>query len=440
MKKILLSAALFLSFPIYSQQADERIGNLINQSDWFGLEATYPILKDSMQVDFLKLLSEVMIGNYFNRPKEALAGIEHLLTNHQAEIGSGNALNLALLTCQIEGNMGNYVVAADRAKNIMEQVKVQGGSPEAYSALQAVYRFYDKLRETPAPKVDKPATDISIPITIEKVKLPDSIDPKGWRGTHILIPVTIHGNKYRFIFDTGAGTSYMSEQFARKVGVRIVNDSLMINQESEGAAWGKMGTLDSMQIGDITFRNSLIAVAPPNKLDSIMMVDAVLGMDFICMFDEFRIYPKDCRIAFPATPGKRPLSGRNLLLTDKALKLRAESKEESLQFHFDTGCTTAGLYYNYYNRHKEELETIGKRETRIGGGFNVISKNEILCLPAFTMTIGGTEVELQNLSVNIDESGFQVTGDDGIMGMDLVNQFHCVVVNLKDMFLELKRK
>ena len=425
MKKILLSAALFLSFPIYSQQADERIGNLINQSDWFGLEATYPILKDSMQVDFLKLLSEVMIGNYFNRPKEALAGIEHLLTNHQAEIGSGNALNLALLTCQIEGNM---------------QVKVQGGSPEAYSALQAVYRFYDKLRETPAPKVDKPATDISIPITIEKVKLPDSIDPKGWRGTHILIPVTIHGNKYRFIFDTGAGTSYMSEQFARKVGVRIVNDSLMINQESEGAAWGKMGTLDSMQIGDITFRNSLIAVAPPNKLDSIMMVDAVLGMDFICMFDEFRIYPKDCRIVFPATPGKRPLSGRNLLLTDKALKLRAESKEESLQFHFDTGCTTASLYYNYYNRHKEELETIGKRETRIGGGFNVISKNEILCLPAFTMTIGGTEVELQNLSVNIDESGFQVTGDDGIMGMDLVNQFHCVVVNLKDMFLELKRK
>ena len=336
--------------------------------------------------------------------------------------------------------MGNYVVAADRAKNIMEQVKVQGGSPEAYSALQAVYRFYDKLRETPAPKVDKPATDISIPITIEKVKLPDSIDPKGWRGTHILIPVTIHGNKYRFIFDTGAGTSYMSEQFARKVGVRIVNDSLMINQESEGAAWGKMGTLDSMQIGDITFRNSLIAVAPPNKLDSIMMVDAVLGMDFICMFDEFRIYPKDCRIVFLATPGKRPLSGRNLLLTDKALKLRAESKEESLQFHFDTGCTTAGLYYNYYNRHKEELETIGKRETRIGGGFNVISKNEILCLPAFTMTIGGTEVELQNLSVNIDESGFQVTGDDGIMGMDLVNQFHCVVVNLKDMFLELKRK
>lgn len=98
------------------------------------------------------------------------------------------------------------------------------------------------------------------------------------------------------------------------------------------------------------------------------------------------------------------------------------------------------MYYNYYNRHKEELETIGKRETRIGGGFNVISKNEILCLPAFTMTIGGTEVELQNLSVNIDESSFQVTGDDGIIGMDLVNQFHCVVVNLKDMFLELKRE
>ena len=56
MKKLFLLAAVLFSIPVFSQSADERIGTLINQSDWFGLEENYPILKDSMQVDFLKLM------------------------------------------------------------------------------------------------------------------------------------------------------------------------------------------------------------------------------------------------------------------------------------------------------------------------------------------------------------------------------------------------
>lgn len=53
MKKLFLLAAVLFSIPVFSQSADERIGTLINQSDWFGLEENYPILKDSMQVVFL---------------------------------------------------------------------------------------------------------------------------------------------------------------------------------------------------------------------------------------------------------------------------------------------------------------------------------------------------------------------------------------------------
>ena len=45
-----------------------------------------------MQADFLKLMSEALIGYYFNRPDEALQSIHKLLVNHQAEIGGQNAL------------------------------------------------------------------------------------------------------------------------------------------------------------------------------------------------------------------------------------------------------------------------------------------------------------------------------------------------------------
>ena len=68
MKKILFLLTILVSVPAFSQSADERIGAFLNQADWFGLEKNYPILKDSMQADFLKLMSEALIGYYFNRP------------------------------------------------------------------------------------------------------------------------------------------------------------------------------------------------------------------------------------------------------------------------------------------------------------------------------------------------------------------------------------
>lgn len=77
MKKILFLLTILVSVPAFSQSADERIGTFLNQADWFGLEKNYPILKDSMQADFLKLMSEALIGYYFNRPDEALQSIHN---------------------------------------------------------------------------------------------------------------------------------------------------------------------------------------------------------------------------------------------------------------------------------------------------------------------------------------------------------------------------
>ena len=298
MKKLFLLAAVLFSIPVFSQSADERIGTLINQSDWFGLEENYPILKDSMQVDFLKLMSEIMIDNNFNRPDKAISGIRKLLTNHQNEIGGSNVLGMTILACQIDGLRGNYASAAQNAQSIIDQLKAQNAEKEAYEGLEQVFSFYSKLSSIPAPSITRPDCDVSVPIEIEKVKLPTSVEPKGWRGTTILIPVTINGKTYRFIFDTGAGTSFMSERFAKEVGVRMLNDSLTINSTLPGAMNGQMGTVENMQIGSMIFHYPLITVAPPNALDSVMRVDAILGMDFINLFDELRIYPKEKKLSF----------------------------------------------------------------------------------------------------------------------------------------------
>lgn len=319
----------------------------------------------------------------------------------------------------------------------MEQLKQQNAEQGMYKSLEGICYFYDQLKNIPAPGITCPQEDIIIPVDIEKVKLPTSIEPKGWRGTTILIPVTINGKTYQFIFDTGAGTSYMSQRMAKETGVRILSDSLEINSNLPGAMTGYFGTLENMQIGSITFHNSLITIAPPNAFDSIMIVDAVLGMDFIGLFDEVRIYPKDKKIVFPKSSTPLPSYGRNLMKVDRALKLKAQANGETLMLHFDTGNSTAGLFYQYYEKHKAEFESIGKKEKITGGGFNHVVTKDILRLPSFDMEIGDATAHLKNLAVDITPNGIPAE-DDGNIGMDMINQFDCVTINLKDMFLKLE--
>lgn len=87
-----------------------------------------------------------------------------------------------------------------------------------------------------------------------------------------------------------------------------------------------------------------------------------------------------------------------MILTDRALKIKAEANNgERLKLHFDTGCSTAGLYYRYYEGHKSELDASGKREHITGGGFNIVVTKEILRLPSFRIKVGKVPVELKIL-------------------------------------------
>src|SRR5574344_1963176 len=280
-KLILLFVTIISTFSAFSQSADMRIANSLNTSDWFGLEENYARFKDSIQTDYLKLMAEIMIDYHFNRPDEALNNINVLLTNHQSEIGGQNALNMAILACQIKGLNGNYRDAALNSQSIINQLKAQNVDASTIKGVDNIFNFYNKLKDVQAPSITRQHCDISVPIKIEKEKLPTTFEPKGYRGTHIYIPVDIEGKTYRFIFDTGAGTSLNSEDFAKKIGAKIQGGSLCINSILPGATQGRTATLDSMKIGNMVFRHPFLSIVPPNALDSIKKIDAVLGMDFI---------------------------------------------------------------------------------------------------------------------------------------------------------------
>lgn len=439
MKKLFLVIGVLFSFiSVSAQQADMRIGELINKSDWFSLEKEFPQLKDSVQTKFLKLLAEIMIDNNFNRPEEALKNINELLTNHQQEMAFGNTCNMVSLSAIIDGQRGNYAQAADKIKSFTEQLKSLGVAMD-FTSYEVLYNNYNELREYPAPSISRPIKDIEIPVAIEPVKLLKPIDGETSRGLKIDIPVTIHNKQYKFIFDTGAASTYMSERFAKEVGVKIIADSVLLNEGMMGEGFGMKGFLDSLQIGDIVFKNAMVAIGKANAaVDSIVQVDAVLGMDFMKLMQEVQIYTKEEKIVFPIQRTPTPATGKNLLLTNgNKLILKAYSNDERLLFFFDTGNNRADLFSTYYAKHKDQIDGVAQKETVTGGGFGFIRTKEVVRAPSVSFFIGKTPIEMKDIRVHPIADNEQ-TQEDGNLGMDLIKQSDRTIINLQDMFVSFE--
>lgn len=421
--------------------ADKVIGNLINAQDWLALDKALKTMGGDIKQDFLRLTAEVMTAYYLNRLDDAIATIGTLLAGHQDEMGAANAINMAMLMCNAEGQIGEYAKAADHARSLEEQLEGQAGYEAIAAALGGMSDYYDRLRDLPAPTVERPLGDVTIPYEISRhhVRTTD----ERWRDKDfglIYIPVEIGGKTRRFILDTGSGSTYMSEQFAREAGVRMLGVPVTINAGTDGAATGQIGTVDSLVIGGIVFRNPFIIIAPPNALDSVAAIDAVIGVDFLRMLDEVRICPAESKIVFPAEATPLPPTGRNLMLDNSTLRLEAMHDGEMMHWHFDTGNPSAGLNHSYYMLHQQQLDAAGTLRKTMSGSFNLVREREVLVLPSFIIEVGSVPVEFKDLEVDITTQGLQVAGNDGSIGLGLVEQCDCVIVNFKDMYLKVEKQ
>mgnify|MGYP004629692683 CR=1 FL=1 len=53
-----------------AQNVDRRINEPLGSGDWFALNREYSEVRDSVQSDVLKSMTETMLAAYFNRPEE----------------------------------------------------------------------------------------------------------------------------------------------------------------------------------------------------------------------------------------------------------------------------------------------------------------------------------------------------------------------------------
>lgn len=408
------------------ESADQRIIGHLNQNSWFALEEDYPKLKDQLQTPVLKGLSEVMISLRFNQPERALAGIDSLLIHCQNDLGFSNICSMVLFKSKVLGEQGYYAKSADNLQRFLDQINTATKKKDFASHI-ALAKYYNEVRSEPKPEITRPNTNTEVPLSIKKVG----------RGVLMFVPVTIHGKTYPFIFDTGAGTSAVSERFAKEVGFRTVRDTM--NIAGVGTGVGKCGTVDSLTVGNITFKHPIATIIPSNpEVDTVFQVDAVLGLDFIRMVGETQIYPHEGKIRFPIQQTALPTTGRNLMLEDGQSYLKAYSGNERLIFHFDTGNVKADLFAPYYLRHKEMVDRDGVKDSYRGGGFGGMQTVNVIRLAHVPLTVSGVTFDLSNVPVSTEAVTKVQKKEDGSMGMDFISLFGKITINYDKMFMTVE--
>lgn len=426
MKHLLLFlTALILCFDnlqAQSQKADSIIGELLNKNEMLELNRNYPMLKKEVH-PFLQSMSEALLANSLNKPSETCLAIENLIKNYQNMMDFSTVVNMFYLWANNMQYLGMYQEARDLLDGFLKQIPTEYGKDIA-PLFNATIRYCNILKNYSQSNIYLDTKeDCVLPIKISTFE----------HGSLISLPVTINNTTEDFIFDTGAEGNAVSEAFAKRHQIKVIGDSIA----TLGAItmYSKLGLIDSLKIGNIVYKNVPVNILPPSPDDKIFKTNAILGLPFLKAIKEIRIRPNEKLMIIPKQRTQEPDFKSNILLSNNQLCIETTVKEKQCLFSFDTGSTSSYFNNEYFKMNTEYIETFGKKEKRLTGGFGMLDSIETYRIPINKVEVGGITFENLQMDVRMyDNLIDQQSRTIGVLGSDLLLKCNEVIINVDKMF------
>lgn len=438
--KVLTILLSLIPLTLSAQNADQRINELLGSEDWFALNREYSKVKDSVQSDVLKSMTETMLAAYFNRPGELGGKLKTLIDNHSEEIGLQNVCNMLMLGAIAEGSNGHYALAADMVKSVIDRIIAVGGSIEG-TGIDGTYEYFNAVRDLPAPSISMRRKSVKMPFSIKDIPASESTSEEmkqkmAGKSNVVWLPVSINGKKYEFILDTGASYSALSKSFAEEIGAEFVRDTIDLHGANHsGGTRTQRALIRQMNIGGMDVNNILAYVLSDNQLDTLVRTDAILGMDFLKLAGNISIDFKRSVVIFGHVERKSNGLIPNLYIEpNNTLCLLANINSETHSLKLDTGCTMTDLSYTWYCAHKDSTSDLEESNVLLGT-YGSTEKKGLLSMPEVTFEVNGKKALIHTVMIHTSPDGNQ---HSGTVGLELLRKFSNVNINLRDMTLMME--
>lgn len=446
MKKLLLALCLATVQTVSAQTADQHIGTLINESNWFELKRTMDETPRDSVSPLLYWMGTAMTAHYFNRPDSACVAIGTVLNEHQEEIGGQNSVNMAALMATNLTRCGRYEEAAALMQSLAQQLQAQGvDTATTASILKAADLYTMYAHESPLCRPLHPTGEYRLPFTFND----DMHQGYKKQGHFLMLDARINGTNEPVVFDTGAGMNIISSRQAEACGLR--QTEITIDMQGIGRQQGRIAIADTLRIGPMAWQNVPFLIVDTRtgdaEADSVGgMLQPVIGLPIMLSMKEVQFDFEHRELVIPATPTPNPLNSSNLLRTDSE-GLRVESRDDEghpIYMHLDTGSYGSDLTARWYAAHRTQGEVQGQPDSLRMAGVGGVSKQKTYRMPRITYRIGQGQATPDDVHVStgLDLRTGQSVGNlfgisdiDGIIGLGLLERFRRVTLNLEEMYI-----
>ena len=422
---------------VYAQQpsagnANARVGELINSSEYITLSRELPSLRDKLSKPLLAL-ADAITAYHEGRFDDSCRAIDKV-GEFAPELGGEVIFGMQNLALVNFLSLEDYKSALGVVQLLLSSLPEDDSAYDSRRNLESMSRWFSAMATRPTVEVERPKSDVVIPVEVRKMG----------EGEHIIVDVKVGDNVEDFIFDTGCmNANFISTAAAERLGVEIIADDILIRGVEEGYA--KLGFLPEMHIGDVVIRNTTFFVADNIVLENVEvegLCEAVLGTHVIRKLGEVRFERGDERLILPAEESAAPAE-RNLFF-DSQYYICCQDGQERVVMQFDTGNTKTLLSSRYYNRFQQRVEQNGGEVERSrSGGFGGVEWRDTRTMPEVEFVVGATAVQLKKVAVNMpikyeDGEPF-VEQYDGVAGVDLLSATDVVTFDLKRMFYRVDK-
>lgn len=424
--KTTISLLLAVTFFSCSQKTtnnavDKRLNSLLEKKEYFKLNDELVKNENELSEDRI-LYYKAFVNKAFGERVKSNENIETLFQKHK------QTLNDTAIVKLLDVQAANYLYLYEykKATTIYEQIlknypKIIDSSDVAnYTNSKNLFRTFADVK----PQIVHKVTDLTL---------------KSYRNkfNHLMTPVKIDTTNEDFIFDTGANLSTIAESQAKKMNLKIFDQSVDIGSSTQKEIKSKLAVADSLYLGDILFENVLFIVMPDDQLTFPQFnysIKGIIGFPIIHQLGEVHLN-NDGTIFIPKMATKK--ADRNMFFEGLNPVVRVVSGTDTLQFTFDTGAGHTELSFKYYNDHKKDIEKNGQLETNQRGGAGGKVDVKEYKLSNFPIQIGQHKTTLNFIPVTLEEYGFN-KDFDGNLGQDVFLKFKSLIINFENMYIDFK--
>lgn len=420
----------------YSQSIDERIGNYMNNGKWPELRRLYFEEGDKLQSPMLHLMSRFLIYHFYNQPDSALHYGVELLNKHQAELGQSVGPTVYFMADNF-ARVGDFKNATQILHMYNDAARQAGAVPD--SIMVHYEKQYQVLADCGGFQTIRPNHDISVPLRFFSDKFLDPV--------MLYIPIKINDISFDATYDTGAGINMISRELAEQIKARVFNtQGLKIRGATNEDISSCFAIIDSIQLGDIVYRNVPFQVMETHLTDHSEADKKIKGLNMQCILGNQTMLPlREIQFDFahkclriPAQTSTMPDFAPNIYRSVSKmlmLSLKDQKSGKTIVANLDTGSAITMLTTKYYNENKEMFASQQPNDSVRLVGVGGVSIMDAYSIP-WSYIVGYTETTQDKVSVLVGDS--QISEEyDCLLGLPSLVQHDLLTINFKDMWVKL---